>query len=140
MADTPAPKLGRPPRYTPEQLEKARVAAAEERPFPRFLNSPKAQQDYLWEITATQVLSEWQQEDLVERQLPWWQQYPRPHSALAELGRLGNADLIIAVALLIEKTKPAGKKEAARGIQAFRLQLGKSREAAATRRSSSSGA
>jgi hypothetical protein len=67
------------------------------------------------------VLGEWQREDREGRQLAWWSQFPPPHSALAELGRIANPDMIVAVAQLIDKAQPTGTKQAAQGIRAFRL-------------------
>lgn len=120
-------RRGRPALYSPEQLEEARAAAAESPGWwepARLLRSRKAQQDFIWEAHARAVLADWQEGNPEGRSLGWWAgSPPPPHSAWAELGRLRDPDLIVAVARLIEIAEPAGTKRAARAIRAFRLQL-----------------
>jgi hypothetical protein len=157
MPDPPPPKRrGRPRLYDPAQLaELAQEAADTLLPGeePRHLRSPKSQQDHVWEKAALAVLIEWQRLTEPEwitlghpaarwsafskmrpgpegihpdRKLDWWESQPRP-SALAELGRLGNRELIVAMARLINTVQPRTTKEAVEGMRVFRLALNKLR-------------
>jgi hypothetical protein len=124
---TPPRRRGPRPLYTHAQLEEARAAAAESPGWwepSRRLRSRKAQQDFIWEAHARAVLADWQEEDIDGRELHWWAGHPPPpHSAWAELGRLRDPELIVAVARLVEAARPGGTKRAAQAIRAFRLQL-----------------
>jgi hypothetical protein len=109
--------------------------------------SPKTPQDDYWKRHAQDVLTAAHGGDELEwrKRLRWWSRpgHREPESAWAELGRLDNAYLILAMAYLVERLmpeetkprgllrseKPAGVKEVATAIRRFRLTLEAPRKA-----------